>query len=1223
MIFKKKHKISIKMITLLLAVTFSFNFVFPTNLVYAANNAQDVIGDINSAPDPEGSKTGKSSLAKLTDELTGLKQQISGQELKNDKKAAREAVSSTLNAIKTLDVNIETELSSTEYKLKNAGANKALDRHKSFVEQYQNNIKKLENDLQSAADLIDVSSEESFSDQEYSSFAQTVMNILEEANPTPQVQPLGTELPHRTYGAQPQIPQINGGIIPAYNASVEPVQAGSMDEAPTPEDLAETFETSQAESIKDLALQLNHDPVKIFEYVRNNIDFEPYYGSRKGAQETLLEKGGNDFDQASLLISLLRASGYPARYVYGTVEVAEAWAKGWTGTNSANDAARVFSSAGIPVISVVGGGEISAVRLEHAWVEVCLPYNNYRGIPSGPGEETWVPLDPSFKQYTTINGINLEEIAGINCQELVSQLAANSSIDNQKGAVTEMDYNFLWDQMDAVNTRVNDYLAANDMQNVSLREVIGGKIIQKEELGLLPASLPYQTNTILNEFAAVPENKQEMIEFSIYGADPFGINFGDSTADFVYKANTAELAGRRITLSWTPATQEDQAVVDQYGQLYQTPAYLVEVIPELRIDGQVVATGQPVGMAYQQKFTMRFISARGEEDRVDNQLTAGAYYAVGLDLQSVSSATLQQRLERINQASASFTELNIISDEGVGEMLYTTALAYFAQVDAYQNIIGKHTGVISVRQPSEAITALDLKVGYLFMCPVSVSLGGMHIDVDRDIVSPVSLNGEDEDIRNFMLQSGIMSSAMEHSVFEQLFNFRSISAAKVMTLANAWGIPIYTVTYDNVAQVLPLLQVSSRIKSDIQNAVNAGHTVTIPEKEIDYYDWHGTGYIDLDPSSGAAAYMISGYLAGGCTAFTLESAVVVLSAFLALSISLPFIIEAFVAGGVISIVFGAVDLYFSAEVLHNLALYFAGDPNAGREVLNSALFAAGGTAVFKGLSGIWSLVTTKYDRFKYINNLDVLYDGAATRLLSRGFSYENLMTMRSVNTNIRYLEQAFNETRSLEQFPGLQSWLEECLRQGELSVGLKNVQNKMVARLEGRLALDLNKLASAQSTGDIIAVENMMYNVRGCYTESLVKGEALQSGLVRNIKIDLSFITHPGADFAYETVNNTMRIVEAKSSINKVGFQGIEKYLTKELDSQGNIIYSFKVDRFMANVESNHGKDMMLQLDSAYKNGKLEYEFYINSPQGITQELMNLNGLVVDNVKIIITNVWR
>ncbi len=35
-----------------------------------------------------------------------------------------------------------------------------------------------------------------------------------------------------------------------------------------------------------------------------------YFGSKKGAQLTLLEKSGNDFDQAALLVALLRAQGY-------------------------------------------------------------------------------------------------------------------------------------------------------------------------------------------------------------------------------------------------------------------------------------------------------------------------------------------------------------------------------------------------------------------------------------------------------------------------------------------------------------------------------------------------------------------------------------------------------------------------------------------------------------------------------------------------------------------------------------------------------------------------------------------------------------------------------------------------------------------------------------------------------------------------------------------------
>lgn len=40
----------------------------------------------------------------------------------------------------------------------------------------------------------------------------------------------------------------------------------------------------------------------------------------KGAEETLRQKSGNDCDQATLLIALLRASGFPSRYVRGTIE---------------------------------------------------------------------------------------------------------------------------------------------------------------------------------------------------------------------------------------------------------------------------------------------------------------------------------------------------------------------------------------------------------------------------------------------------------------------------------------------------------------------------------------------------------------------------------------------------------------------------------------------------------------------------------------------------------------------------------------------------------------------------------------------------------------------------------------------------------------------------------------------------------------------------------------
>src|SRR5260221_512378 len=62
--------------------------------------------------------------------------------------------------------------------------------------------------------------------------------------------------------------------------------------------------------IQALADGLQDDPMRIFDYVHDHIKFVLYFGSKKGAQLTLLEKSGNDFDQSALLVALLRAAGY-------------------------------------------------------------------------------------------------------------------------------------------------------------------------------------------------------------------------------------------------------------------------------------------------------------------------------------------------------------------------------------------------------------------------------------------------------------------------------------------------------------------------------------------------------------------------------------------------------------------------------------------------------------------------------------------------------------------------------------------------------------------------------------------------------------------------------------------------------------------------------------------------------------------------------------------------
>ena len=69
--------------------------------------------------------------------------------------------------------------------------------------------------------------------------------------------------------------------------------------------------------IQALAGNLGNDPTRIFNYVHDQIRYVHYFGSKKGAELTLLERSGNDFDQCALLSALLQAAGYSPGYQFG------------------------------------------------------------------------------------------------------------------------------------------------------------------------------------------------------------------------------------------------------------------------------------------------------------------------------------------------------------------------------------------------------------------------------------------------------------------------------------------------------------------------------------------------------------------------------------------------------------------------------------------------------------------------------------------------------------------------------------------------------------------------------------------------------------------------------------------------------------------------------------------------------------------------------------------
>jgi cell wall-associated NlpC family hydrolase len=202
-------------------------------------------------------------------------------------------------------------------------------------------------------------------------------------------------------------------------------------------------------------------------------------------------------------------------------------------------------------------------------------------------------------------------------------------------------------------------------------------------------------------------------------------------------------------------------------------------------------------------------------------------------------------------------------DNLLGQMLYNVGVSYFHHLNFEEELYAKNFQVMAVKGLSEAIITSHAVTNSLFGVPYNISEGGIGIDVDKNEYSPFPYDGNQDRVRDFMIVSGLGSSAWEDRVLQAFYDIPSVSAARLLRFANQQGVPVYIIDGSNIATTLTQLQVSSEVADDIRNAVNAGRKVIISKADVQYEGWNGVGYIVLDPTTGAAGYMISSGTAGG------------------------------------------------------------------------------------------------------------------------------------------------------------------------------------------------------------------------------------------------------------------------------------------------------------------------------------------------------------------------
>lgn len=859
----------------------------------------------------------------------------------DERKAARERLKALRAQLRELDKTARDDFRAVEKALKTEDLPAViLERHRDAVAKYAAEADALLNDL-AAIETLDDS-------QAVERAMKTFERLDQQKLQRPQ-QPFDPEqLPNRSLKADDRreprsdaaafIADLNGFDAELAVAANDDYDIGGLQDANNATYLAPTTEVVLSEAIQAKAAELGHDPVAIYQWVRNNVQWQPSWGAVQDADLTLSAKRGNAFDIASLTIALLRAAGIPARYVHGTIDVPEAQFRNWAGGFDHINAAMDFAgSGGIPITSIVSNGAITKVRLEHVWVEAALDFHPSRGAINRAAD-TWVPIDPSFKQYEILEGLDVVAVSGLDADALTSDLLNSATVNEDEGWVTGLDPVVLQNAQTQAQQALSDYIAEN-LPDATVGDVLGGRRIIEQQDELLAGTLENRVIVAGNRYAEVPGRLRQHIVFG-FGADLFG------EPQQSIRLPWTRLNNERVTLSFRPATQADEDAlrsllpeddVSDISDLPTTiPAYLINVVPELKVNGAVVMTGDAMNPGEEMRLVFTSEFADGHVAPNTYNVIAGSYLALAVVAGNVSPKAVSDGQERIEATRETLLSSDVAKmaalgrEEILGELFHVGMLGYYAELNGFTFATGL------IRKGHHYLAAglgsygYEPEVDYFFGLPRAVRGGGAVMNVP--IVNVWGFDGDGtasakKQKLDFILNAGLLSSGLEHSIPEQMFGspenpVEGISAVKAIGIANAAGQRIFHITPANQSQVLPQINHDALVMGEIRAALTAGREVITHTDAVSVPGWSGAGYIMYDPVTGDGAYKIGGGANGAFLLFLgallivfamffISAGIVALPVFLALSAGM----HAFVIGLALSWSLFDVDVFIAVAAL--------------------------------------------------------------------------------------------------------------------------------------------------------------------------------------------------------------------------------------------------------------------------------------------------------------------
>ncbi|MGE3818073.1 MAG: Ig-like domain repeat protein [Isosphaeraceae bacterium] len=560
--------------------------------------------------------------------------------------------------------------------------------------------------------------------------------------------------------------------------------------------------------VQQKAAQLDYDPQRIFAYLSDEVAYESYIGSVRGARGTIWSEAGNSLDEASLGVALMRASGIPARYARGTLSDAQARQ---LILSMFPEAYRTvgFISPGVAVADPANDPNLLAETRDHFWLQFDAGggfQNADAAFAGATVGQTLAPLASTFAEVP--DALREKTTVRVNA-ELTSASLLGGTFQR---VTTVLDQTY--DNVDLVG-----------------RPLTIGHFFSTHTAGFI---ITARTNTYSPYIVMGDEAYDFRFDDLVRGDD-----FQEVLTNFPFGSQTVTGVFLEVDLSGPsgPTRTYERAILDRIG--YEARRGLVnanvtvdpnssQAVTELDLLTLVVNAGRgnprPSGVF------------RGAVDDVLSEIADSTLLDLPVDAQY---ATFMRNLRDGMIAATREIATNFISqsDEATDRISERSLIkAYF---DRPRLII------VSNRFPG----AQDRDAGTL------------AIDLRRDSIRALPFPGQDESAALvFATVRGIAESVLEGEVMRAFVSRLNagqttvgiiLDVGTIFTAARAQGIAPVLIRPDNPG-VLQGLALSDQAKARITSALDRGQDVIVPSRMVDVDGVTTVAWYEIDPNTGEA-----------------------------------------------------------------------------------------------------------------------------------------------------------------------------------------------------------------------------------------------------------------------------------------------------------------------------------------------------------------------------------